>query len=158
MHTLRFHHSYTVRHLWRDIALMSGGFVLLLGLLYVLWPERFNFSLYIPLVAVLLGQVYQKCTRKRLQEVCFDSEANELIYTYATLLSAVQRRKVPLQDAHLEVTVSKPKHGGQPTAIYIMRQKQELFDITEDKDGLTPNELAGIVQTARQQGMRVVQL
>jgi hypothetical protein len=158
MHTLQFHHPYTLRQLWRDMALMLGALVLLLGLLYVLWPERFNFSVYIPPVTVLLAQVYNKCTRKRLQELRIDSEANELIFTYATLLSAVQHRKVALPDAHLEITVSKPKHGGQPTAIYIMRQKQELFDITADKDGLTPDELAGIVQMARQQGMPVVQL
>jgi hypothetical protein len=99
---------------------------------------------------LLLIRIIDETSKKRLKEVRFDKDKNQIIFTYKLLLSTTKQKTLSFENARLEITESKSKKFSlwDPLTLYFLNGKKEIFEIKKSKDGFSVNTLRQITITA----------
>jgi hypothetical protein len=126
--------------------------IILLPILYdLLFSTTFIKEMYYELAAtLLLIRIIDETSKKRLKEVRFDKDKNQIIFTYKLLLSTTKQKTLSFENARLEITESKSKKFSlwDPLTLYFLNGKKEIFEIKKSKDGFSVNTLRQITITA----------
>ncbi|WP_207494381.1 hypothetical protein [Aridibaculum aurantiacum] len=95
-------------------------------------------------------KILNEISFKRVLEVRFKPEERKIIFTIRTLFSDQLQKVYSLDDLRLEVVESKPVIFGlsQPVALYFLRNRKEVCELTNSKDGFSNEQLQEIYKTA----------
>jgi hypothetical protein len=136
---------YFFKQLLTTIVIVS------LPILYdLLFPTPFIKDTYYWVAgALILMRIIDETSRDRLTEIRFDTDNKQVIFIYKTLLSAPRQKRLPLENARLEVAQSKSSWTWlwEPLTLYFLKNKKEVFEIKKSKDGFSVDKLREITKT-----------
>lgn len=149
MKTFSTNRTYNLKDLLRETSVTLIVIAFIYAAVLFWFPERLTiFSLIIPAV-LLLKDFYDKASRRRLQQLSFDNEQKEIVVLFKSLLSGVKQIRLSFDAARLEVVEEKGKFKFfEPLTLYLMKEKMEVFELTNSKDRISIDEIQDIVLTA----------
>jgi len=108
---------------------------------------------YYFVIGVLLAiRLFDHLSTNRVKEISFDPEKKVIHFTSKNIFSSAENKTLPFQEVQLEIfTVrSRSLKGKRLVALYFMKNKKEVGEISESKDGFSAELLASIWQQAEQ--------
>lgn len=157
MEIYRTSKPYGFRDLLRDEVL----FICVMACIYaivLLWkPERLSFyTLFLPAI-LFVKNIYDRTSEQRLQQLTFDTVHKEVVLSYKSMFSNLKYKKVPFNQARLEVIETKSKWKiFEPLTLYILKEKMEVFEITKSKDRVSYEALKAIAQAAKDNSIPII--
>jgi hypothetical protein len=157
MKTFSTTQNYTFKDLVSEISITILVIAIIFAVVLVWLPERLTiFTLIVPAI-LLLKNFYDKASRRRLQQLTFDNDKNEIVVFSKSLLSSVNQIRLSFDTARLEVVEEKGKlQIFEPLILYIMKEKMEVFELTKSKDRLSLETLQSIVRTAENYAIPII--
>jgi hypothetical protein len=157
MKTYNATRTYSFKDLIRETSVTIIVITIIFAIVLLWFPERLTiFSLVVPAI-LLLKDFYDKASRRRLQQLTFDSDKNEVVVFFKSLLSNVKQIRLSFDAARLEVVEEKGKLKiFEPLTLYLMKEKMEVFELTKSKDLLTVDTLQDIVRTAEDYAIPII--
>jgi hypothetical protein len=149
--------TYTFRDLLRETSLILLLIAVIFAVVLIWLPERLTVFTFIVPAILLLKDLYDKASRRRLQRLTFDSEKNEISVFFKSLVSDVKQIRLSFDTARLEVVEEKGKLKiFEPLTLYLLKGKMEVFELTKSKDKLSIDTLQDIVRTAENYAIPIV--
>jgi hypothetical protein len=149
--------TYTCKDLLRETSLILLLIAVIFAVVIIWLPERLTVFTFIVPAILLLKDLYDKASRRRLQRLTFDSEKNEISVFFKSLVSDVKQIRLPFDTARLEVVQEKSKlKFFQPLTLFLMKEKMEVFELTKSKDRLSIDTLQDIVTTAEKYAIPII--
>jgi hypothetical protein len=157
MKTFSATRTYAFKDLIRETSVTILIFAVIFAIVLMWFPERLTvFSLIVPAILLLID-FYGKASRRRLQQLTFDSHKNEIVVFFKSLLSNVKQIHLSFDTARLEVVEAKGKFKiFEPFTLYILKEKMEVFELSKSKDCLSLETLQDIVLTAENYDIPII--
>ena len=157
MKTFSTTRTYNFKDLLRETSVTITIIALIFAVVLLWFPERLTiFSLIVPSI-LLLKDLYDKASRRRLQLLTFDNEKKEIIVFFKSLLSDIKQIRLSFDTARLEVVEKKGKFKFfESVTLYLMKEKMEVFELTKSKDHLSIDTLQDIVKTAKSYAIPII--
>lgn len=157
MYTFKPTRSYRLSDLLSNTIGSVIFLIVVLAIVYWLFPNRVTVFVLIAPVFVLLKQLYHNATVQRLVQLTIDDGRREVQIKTRSVISKTRKITLSFEDLRIEVTDERTKSGITVIeSIVFLQGKTEVFEITTSKDHLSSEDMQEIPAIAERHTIAVV--
>lgn len=157
MHTFKPTRSYLLSDLLSSTLGSVIFMIVVLAIVYCLFPNRVTVFVLIAPVFVLLKQLYHNATVQRLVQLTIDDGKRGVQIKTRSFTSKARKIALSFEDLCIEVTDERTKSGITVIeSIVFLQGKTEVFEITTSKDHLSSEDMQEIPAIAERHTIAVV--
>lgn len=157
MHTFKPTRSYLLSDLLSSTLGSVIFMIVVLAIVYCLFPNRVTVFVLIAPVFVLLKQLYHNATVQRLVQLTIDDGKRGVQIKTRSFTSKARKIALSFEDLRIEVTDERTVTGTvMPESIVFLQDKTEVFEITKSKDHLLAESMQQILEMAEKYSIPVV--
>jgi hypothetical protein len=157
MDTFKTARAYTFSDILRESSVMLFFIALIYIIVLSSRPDKLTlFSLILPFL-LLLKEFFDASTKKRVMQITFDTNKDEILILLKSLFSDRKQIRLPFADAKMEVVEEKSKLKiFESLKLYILKGKMEVLELSKSKDRLSVETLQNIVKAAERHSIQII--
>ncbi len=129
---------------------------LMLSFIPIIIDLIFNLSIikssyYFIVFPGLIMRLVFNIIKNRLDEIIIDFNKKKVIFHYKSIFSRVKQKEIRFEECNIEISWYKPKLKlfKDSLTLYFLKDKMEIFEINQRKDGFSIEKLKQILETIK---------
>ncbi len=146
---------YRLSDVLKDSWFMIVLIILIYGfIIFISANKGTTFSWLVPGILLFMS-FFDNADRNRLKQISFNTNNEEIIIQYSSLVTGSREKKIPFKSAKIEVTESN-KWYNEPISLAIKNGEKLVFEIKSKKDNLSILTIQEIIKASQTHQIEIV--